>query len=99
MDQVIAKRLQGSNFEISWLRFHQIIENWIFLKSTQKGLLKNFQDGISRPLGSQEIQETKVATVLRDTLYVTAWRRGKDSNHVRGHHRKLLQSWAAYFYI
>ena len=39
------------------------------MKSTQIGLLKNVQDGISRPLGSREIQETKVATVLRDTLY------------------------------
>ena len=40
------------------------------MKSTQIGLLKNVQDGISRPLGSQEIQETKVATVSRDTLYI-----------------------------
>ena len=40
------------------------------MKSTQKGLLKNVQDGISRPIGSQEIQEIKVATVLRDTLYL-----------------------------
>ena len=31
---------------------------------------KNAQYGISRPLGSQEIQKTKVATVLRDTLYI-----------------------------
>ena len=31
----------------------------IFLKSTQKGLLKNAQDGISRPLGSREIQKNK----------------------------------------
>jgi hypothetical protein len=44
------------------------MKNWIFLKSTQKGLLKNVQDGFSKPLGSREIQETKVATVLRDTL-------------------------------
>ena len=41
----------------------------MFLKYTQKGLLKNVQDGISRPLGSRGIQGTKVATVLRDTLY------------------------------
>ena len=25
-------------------------KNWIFFKSTQKGLLKNVQDGISRPI-------------------------------------------------
>ena len=49
--------------------FHQIIKNWIFLKSTRNGLLKNVQYGISRPLGSREIQKTKVANVLRDTLY------------------------------
>ena len=42
----------------------------MFLKSTQKGLLKNVQAGICRPLGSREIQETKVATVLGDTLYL-----------------------------
>ena len=42
----------------------------IFLKSTQNGLLKNVKDGISRPLGSREIQKkTKVDTVLWDTLY------------------------------
>ena len=40
------------------------------MKSTQIGLLKNVQDGISSPIGSREIQETKVATVLRDTLYI-----------------------------
>ena len=56
--------------EISQSRFQQMIKNWIFLKSTQKGLLKNVQDGISRPLASREIQEIKVATVLRDTLYL-----------------------------
>ena len=39
------------------------------MKSTQKGLLKNVQDGISRPLGSREIQKTKVETVFWDTLY------------------------------
>ena len=33
--------------------------------------MKNVQDGISRPLGSLEIQEIKVATVFRDTLYKT----------------------------
>ena len=42
---------------ISHFIFHQIIKNWIFLKSTQKGLLKNVQDGISRPLGSRDINK------------------------------------------
>ena len=55
--------------QISQSRFHQIIKNRLFLKSTRKGLLKNVQDGISRPLGSREIQKTKVETVLWDTLY------------------------------
>ena len=55
---------------ISRSRFHQIIRNWIFLKFTQTGVLKNVQDGISRPLRSREIQKTKVGTVLVDTLYV-----------------------------
>ena len=32
-------------------------------------LLKNVQDGISRPLGNQAIQKTKVETDLLDTLY------------------------------
>ena len=41
-----------------------------FLKSTQKWLLKNVQDGISRTLGSREIQKAKVGTVLPDTLYL-----------------------------
>ena len=31
--------------------------------------IKNVEDGISRPLGSREIQITKVCTVFRDTLY------------------------------
>ena len=39
------------------------------LKSTRDGVLKNVLDGISRPLGSQQIQKTKVGTVLVDTLY------------------------------
>ena len=43
-------------------------KNVIFLKSTQKRLLESAQDGISRPLGSREIQQTKVYTVLVDTL-------------------------------
>ena len=42
---------------------------WIFSNSTSKGQLKNVQDGIYRRLGSREIQETKVGTVLPDTLY------------------------------
>ena len=29
------------------------------MKSTQKGLLKNVQDGISRPLGSREIHKAE----------------------------------------
>ena len=32
-------------------------------------LLKNVQDGISRLLGNQAIQKTKVETDLLDTLY------------------------------
>ena len=32
-------------------------------------LLKNVQDGISRPLGNRAIQKTKVETDLLDTLY------------------------------
>ena len=34
-----------------------------------KRAVENVQDGISRPLGSPEIQEIKGATVLRYTLY------------------------------
>ena len=49
--------------------FHQRIKSWICLKSTQKRLLKNVQDGIPSPLGNQEIQKTKMGTILRDTLY------------------------------
>ena len=37
--------------------------------SIREGKLNNVQDGISRHLGSREIQETKVGTVLPDTLY------------------------------
>ena len=43
---------------------------WTFSNSTWKGQLKNVQDEISRPLGSREIQKTKVETVLWDTLYI-----------------------------
>ena len=32
-----------------------MITKWIFLESTQKGLLKNVKDGISRPLGSRHV--------------------------------------------
>ena len=46
------------------------ITKWIFSESTRKGLLKNVKDRISRPLGSREIQITKVCTVLPDTLYI-----------------------------
>ena len=60
---------QNSILAISHSIFHQIIKNWTFLKSTRNGLLKNVQYGISRPLGSREIQKTKVAAVLWDTLY------------------------------
>ena len=55
---------------MTWLIFHQLIINWLFSKSTQKGPLKHVhEDGISNPLGSREIQEIKVATVLGHTLY------------------------------
>ena len=40
-----------------------MIRNWISLESTQIGQLKNVQDGISRPLGSREIQKTNVEPV------------------------------------
>ena len=36
-----------------------MITSRIFLKSARKGQLKNVQDGISRPLGSREIQKKK----------------------------------------
>ena len=42
---------------ISRLLFQRIIKDWIFLKSTQSGLIKNTQDGISRSLGSREIKK------------------------------------------
>ena len=40
---------------------------WIFLESTWKGLLKNVQDRISKPVGGREIEKIKVYAVL---LYV-----------------------------
>ena len=53
---------------IYWSRFHKIITNWIVLKSTWKVQLKNVKDGISRCFGGQEINKTKVETILWDTL-------------------------------
>ena len=50
--------------------FHQIMRNWIILKSTQKGLRENVQDGISGPLGNRAFKKTKVETDLLDTLYL-----------------------------
>ena len=47
-----------------------MITKWIFFESARKGLLKNVQDEISRPLESREIQKTKVERVLLDTLYI-----------------------------
>ena len=35
-----------------------------------KWAVENFWDGISMPIGSQEIQNAKVYTVLWDTLYI-----------------------------
>ena len=40
-----------------------------FLKSTQKGLLKNVQDGNFRPLGNWEIHKIK----KQFTLYILNW--------------------------
>ena len=59
-----------SYFSNNLVKFHQMITKWIFLKSAGKGLLKHVQDGISRPLGSQEIKKIKVESVLLDTLYL-----------------------------
>ena len=42
------------------------------LNSTWKGQLKNVQDGISRPVGSRDIQKTKVESVLWDTCSINA---------------------------
>ena len=33
---------------------------------------ENVKDGVSRPIGSQEIQKTKVETDLLDTLYIVS---------------------------
>ena len=52
-----------------------------FLKSTGKGLLKNVQDEISRPLGSQEINKAKRrGDFFLITVYVLIHRL-KVSNH------------------
>ena len=62
---------------ISQSIFHQMIKKMIFSKSIQKGLLKNLQDGIFRPLWSREIQEKRgynfkrhpVVQLCEDKLY------------------------------
>ena len=54
---------------ISRSRFHQIITNWIVLKSTKKGLLKNVYDGTSRCFRGREFNKTKVEIILWDTLH------------------------------
>ena len=46
-----CKFLECSILTTSYSIFHQIIKNWIFLKSTPNGLLKNVQYGISRHIG------------------------------------------------
>ena len=46
-------------FKITSLKYFVKITKWIFLESTRKGLLKNVQDGISRPIGSREIHKAK----------------------------------------
>ena len=69
VETVLLDTLYIYILQIYQYRFHQIIQKWTFLNSTRKGQLKNVQDGISRPLGSREIQKTKVETVLWDTLY------------------------------
>ena len=64
-DQTINKKClvlewpQCIIFTIYHSIFNQLIKNWIFLKSTQNGRLKNVQYRISRPLGSREIQKNK----------------------------------------
>ena len=47
---IIAKTHKMLAFELTSLwSFQQIITKWINLESTLKGVLKNFQNGISRP--------------------------------------------------
>ena len=55
---------------VGYLRNNKKNKKMEFFKSTRKGQLNNVQDGISRPLGSREIQKTKVEIVLVDTLYL-----------------------------
>ena len=55
-------------FEKYWSIFNQIGKIWMLSKFIQKELLRNVQERISRFLGEWENQNTKVATVLRDTL-------------------------------
>ena len=44
-----------SPYHLSISVCHQIKKEWISLKPMRKGLLKNVQDGIFRPLGGREI--------------------------------------------
>ena len=60
----------------------------VFLESKRKGLLKNVKDGISRPLGSREIQITKVCTVLPDTLYIEV-----NMNYIQNKHVDIIHSY------
>ena len=55
---------------ISRSTLNQNLKNRIFSKSTQNGLLKIVQDGLSSHLGGREIWKTKALTVLPDTLYI-----------------------------
>ena len=67
---------------------------WTFSNSTRKGQLKNVQDEISRPLGSREIQKTKVETVLWDTLYFCEDSFGTKAEvmkHKRRQHEKTVK--------
>ena len=73
-DQIMTKIGQNINANISVKISPNDKKKWIS-KSKQKGQLKDVQDGISRPQGSQELQKTKVCTVLLDTLHdiVMTW--------------------------
>ena len=64
----LLKWLPCSNLQISQSRFHQIIKWWTFSNSTRKGQLKNVQDGISRPLGSQEIKNKTGNTFVNSVM-------------------------------
>ena len=74
VDSIMNKKMLA--FQITFVKyfvyirslFDQIIKNCIFSKSSEKGLLKNVQDGIYRPLGNRAIQKTKGETDLLDTL-------------------------------